>query len=540
MVVRNVLYLLFLAWDPCSAKNIFKENSSVIWGERSTRGIRSKYRPIYHITSPKGWLNDPTGFVKFRQQYHIFYLYHPYSGAWGHISWGHVVSDNLLDWRTYTPALQPKEYYEKHGCMGGSVLIHNDYLTIFYTGNVIGNNRTKQTQNIAISSDGIVFQKYLYNPIIKKSPYAPIGDFRNPKVWRYRNSWFMLVGAMSPKQMGQLLFYTSPDMFHWRLKRVLGESYGDMGYMWENPDLFELGHMHVLMFCARGVQTDGYRFRNLYQAGYLVGKFDYENGQFRDPFEISTATYNTIDYGHDFYAPKTMLDSDGRRLLIAWMGMWESHFQEASEGWASMLTTVRELSLSPTGDLLMKPARELADLRTEVLEEAVYLPGERFRAECKAFELLVHSSENANHAMLVLDWGSETRFIVEYDSSHGYVSINRGGSDGIRRASWAPPQDRIRWRIFFDYSSIEVFCGDGEVVFSSRIYPGRKLDIRIGGDTQLNVLQYRLRRSVGNQQLESLDNIMNMFPSYEDISRARRKRMYKENVPVGTNTSRST
>ncbi|KAI5631880.1 raffinose invertase [Phthorimaea operculella] len=499
MVAPSVLCLLLLA-VPYSANHISEEESAECG--RSARSLNSKYRPIYHITALKGWINDATGFVKYRNQYHIFYLYHPYNGAWGHTGWGHIVSDSLLDWIHSTPALAPKNYYEKHGCLAGSALVHNDYLTLFYTGNVIANNKTRQTQNIAISSDGVVFQKFLYNPIIKESPNGA-GGFRNPKVWRYENSWYMLVGA-SRKHKGQLLLYTSPDMFHWKLKSVVAESLGDMGYMWENPDLFELDGMHVLIFCARGVQADGNRFRNQYQTGFLVGRFDYDEGKFRDPFEISTATYNILDYGHDFYAPHTMLDSDGRRLLIAWLGMWGSNYEEIKEGWASMLTTVRELSLSREGVLLMRPARELTELRAEVLEDAWYMPGEKFPAGCKAFELLVKSSENANHAVIVLDWGGEGRFTVEYHAAHGYVAIHRGGIDGGRRTSWLPPNDQVRWRIFFDYSSVEVFCGDGEVVFSSRVYPRRVANIKVLGDTGLHILQYRLRRSVGHEQEKQL------------------------------------
>ncbi|XP_049868799.1 sucrose-6-phosphate hydrolase-like [Pectinophora gossypiella] len=457
---------------------------------------RKKYRPLYHITCPMGWLNDPAGFVKFRQQYHIFYQYHPYNGAWGHMNWGHAVSDNLVDWTYYPPALVPKEYYEKHGCLAGSALVHNDYLTLFYTGNVVINNKTHQNQNVAISSDGIVFQKYLYNPIIKASPYGNDGEFRNPKVWRFRNSWYMLVGVMSRQQQGQLLLYSSPDMFHWKLNGTVAQSYGDMGYVWENPEFFEIDGQHVLIFCARGVQTDGYRFRNLYQTGYLVGTFDYLSGQFDDEFEVSTATFNELDYGHDFYAPQTLLDDDGRRLLVGWLGMWESSFEESKEGWASMLTLTRELKLSSRGHLLMTPVIEAMELRSEILEDAWYSPGEAFYAGSKAFELIVNSTAGANDASIIFEWNGERRYVVEYSAKRGYVSVNRGGEDGMRRADWAPPSDLVHWRIYVDFSSIEVFCGGGEVVFSSRIYPRRAIRVRIGGDTQLHVVQYRLRRSI--------------------------------------------
>lgn len=455
--------------------------------------LKKKYRPMYHISAPIGWLNDPNGFIYFKRQYHIFYQYHPYNGAWGPIHWGHVISDNLVDWAFYPPALVPKEHYDRHGCLAGSAVIHNSYLTVFYTGNLLINNKTFQSQNIAISADGIVFQKYLYNPIIREGPFGSV-EFRNPKVWRSRNFWYMLIGT-SKLDDAYLLLYTSNDLFNWKLNGTIAKSFGDMGYMWENPDFFEMDGIHVLILSVQGIQSDSYRFRNLYQTGYVVGKFNYNSVQFED-LEISTATFNELDYGHDFYAPKTMQSLDGRRLLVAWLGMWDSEYEESSAGWASMLTLVRELKLTPQGKVLMTPVREVVELRTEVLEDAWYSPGEAFSAGTKAFELIVNSSTVMYDAAIILEWSGDRQYSISYSAEQGDITVDRGGVDGIRKADWRPVT-HIHWRIFVDFSSIEVFCGRGEVVFSSRIYPKRSIYIRIAGDTQLHITQYKLKRSIG-------------------------------------------
>lgn len=486
----------FLAWLSVAAAQISNEllNFEAFTEQRKFLA-KKKYRPFYHITAPEGWLNDPTGLTYFNHQYHIFYQYHPYNGAWGHIHWGHVVSNNLIDWVYYPPALIPKEFYEKHGCLSGTALVHNNYLTLFYTGSVVINNMTQQNQNVAISSDGVTFQKYLYNPIVKKSPYAGLGsgDFRNPKVWRFHNNWYMLLGVMSDKRQGQLLLYTSKDMFNWKHHRKVAESFGDMGYMWESPDLLELEDQHVLIISVRGIQTDGYRFRNLYQTGYVLGAFDHQAGKF-DDMEVSTATFNELDYGHDFYAAQTMQTHDGRHVLLAWLGMWESTFEEAKDGWASMLTIPRELKLASSGRILMTPIKEYLDLRTEIMEDAWYSPGEAFYAGTKSFEMVVNSSTGVNEAALILEWSGDKQYSIEFSSSRGFVRVDRGGVDGVRRADWSPRGDHVHWRIFVDNSCIEVFCGSGEVVFSSRIYPKKALRIRIGGDTQLHITQYKLKR----------------------------------------------
>ncbi|CAH0719607.1 unnamed protein product, partial [Brenthis ino] len=467
--------------------------------------LRKRYRPIYHITAPEGWISNPTGFTFYKRQYHVFYQYHPYNGAWGHVSWGHAVSNNLIDWVHYPNALMPREYYDRHGCLAGSAVVNQSFLMLFYTGNVVSKNETFQTQNVAVSGDGVLFQKYLYNPIIRQSPNG-VGEFRNPKIWHFRKLWYMILGTTSRERYGQLLLYTSEDLFNWKLNSTLVRSYGDMGYVWENPDLFELDGYHVLIISAQGIEVDGWRFRNLYQTGYIIGHFNHYKGKF-DDIEVSVATFNQLDYGHDFYAAKTMTTSDGRRILIAWLGMWDSEFKESSSGWASMLTIVRELRLNKNGMLLMTPIKETEELRVELLENAWYSPGEIFPAESKSFELIVNSTSIFSDVGLVFEW-KLGMFTISYSAELQYISIDRGGIDGIRRAYWSPVS-HVSMRIFLDSSSIEVFCGDGEVVFSSRIYP-KSMRVRVAGNSQLYILQYRLRRSVGfdNDFVQRLKNFV--------------------------------
>ncbi|XP_028028061.1 uncharacterized protein LOC114241426 [Bombyx mandarina] len=455
--------------------------------------LKQRYRPLYHISAAHAWTNHPSAFVYYKRQYHIFYQYHPYNGAWGPISWGHVVSDNLVDWTFYPPALIPGELYDKHGCLSGSAIAHNGYLVLFYTGNAVSENATLQTQNVAISTDGIVFQKYIYNPVVRDGAFGA-EDSRNPKVWRFRNVWYMLL-TNTREGVGRLLLYTSMDLFNWKLNGTLALSLGDTGYAWESPDLIEIDGQHVLMLCLQGVPSDGFRFKNLYQTGYIVTNFNYVNGQF-DDLEVSTATFTELDHGHDFYAPKTVLAVDGRRLLIGWLGMWESHFKESKHGWASMLTIVREMKLTPQGRLQMPPVREVAELRTEILEDAWYNPGEAFYAGTRTFELIVSTAKVFYDVAVIFEWDGDQQYTVGYSADRGHIIVDRGGVDGLRRADWAP-NDKLKLRIFVDYSSIEVFCGSGDVVFSSRVYPKKNIRVKISGESQLHVVQYKLRRSVG-------------------------------------------
>ena len=57
--------------------------------------IPEKTRPVFHISSPIGWINDPNGFSEYQGEYHLFYQYHPYSTVWGPMHWGHSKTKDL-------------------------------------------------------------------------------------------------------------------------------------------------------------------------------------------------------------------------------------------------------------------------------------------------------------------------------------------------------------------------------------------------------------------------------------------------------------
>ncbi|MGE8353103.1 MAG: glycoside hydrolase family 32 protein [Pseudomonas protegens] len=447
--------------------------------EKKLPGRGDDYRLAYHLAPPAGWMNDPNGLVHFRGEYHVFYQHHPYSAQWGPMHWGHAKSRDLVHWEHLPIALAPGEDYDRDGCFSGSAVVADDRLYLIYTGHTWlgapGDERSiRQVQCLASSIDGVSFSKH--GPVIDRAPEPGIMHFRDPKVWRRAEQWWMALGARQGDDP-QLLLYRSDDLHHWTYLRcaLQGRRESD-GYMWECPDLFELDGNDVFLYSPQGLKPSGYDNWNKFQNSYRMGLLD-DRGYFSECGEL-----RELDHGHDFYAAQTLLAPDGRRLLWAWMDMWESPMPSQAQHWCGALSLPRELSRN--GERLrMRPARELTALRQSqrtlaigVVESGNCLLDERGAlleleltldlagSTAERFGLALRCSEDQQERTLVYFDAMARRLVL--DRQHSGVGVS-----GARSVPIAKGQTRIDLRIFLDRSSIEVFVDDGAYSLSSRIYP---------------------------------------------------------------------
>ena len=64
------------------------------------------FRPQYHFTPAKNWINDPNGLVDYKDEHHLFYQYNPFGNMWDFtISWGHAVSTDWVHWKELPVAI---------------------------------------------------------------------------------------------------------------------------------------------------------------------------------------------------------------------------------------------------------------------------------------------------------------------------------------------------------------------------------------------------------------------------------------------------
>src|SRR5689334_21119706 len=58
-----------------------------------------RFRPQFHFTPDKGWMNDPNGLVYLDGEVHWFFQHRPDALTQTPVmSWGHAVSSDLVHW----------------------------------------------------------------------------------------------------------------------------------------------------------------------------------------------------------------------------------------------------------------------------------------------------------------------------------------------------------------------------------------------------------------------------------------------------------
>ena len=290
-------------------------------------------RPRIHVTPVNNWMNDPNGFIYYRNKYHLYYQYFPYDTKWGTTHWGHKTSDDLVHWKEEGIALYPSKWFDRNGCFSGSSIIIDDKLYVYYTA-VIYDKLNEE--NIHISGDGLIASQvlvtsedaYYFNPDDKRivipsfdedSEIGSVGNTRDPKVFQIGDTYYIVVGSQysekgeSDKLYGSILFYTSKDGKNWDYRYRLSDKKID-SYMFECPDLFRVNDTNVLIMSPEGILNDGINYPS--HATWSIVDFDPKTCE---THFIKYPEY--LDYGLDLYAPQTTIDQEGNRVLMAWLRM---------------------------------------------------------------------------------------------------------------------------------------------------------------------------------------------------------------------------
>lgn len=446
---------------------------------------REKYRPLYHHTPLYGWMNDPNGMVYKDGKWHLYYQWNPYGSKWQNMTWGHSVSDDLVNWTQLPAAIEPDAL---GAIFSGSAAVDHgntagfgeDAIVAMYTS--AGHS---QMQSIAGSTDGgTTYRIYEGNPVITMDTEA-----RDPKIFfnEKTGEWNMVLAHALNHG---ILFFTSPDLKTWTLNDEFAKE-GATGGVWECPDLFEL-------------EIDGKKkwvlIVNLNPGGpfggsatqYFIGDFDGKTFTADTDADGGIAT-KWMDFGKDHYATVTWSDApDNRRVALGWMSNWEYANDVPTMQFRSANTVPRDLYLfnGPDGDtyLASAPSPELLKIRGKVTAGSgrfsTSASGKNFNLpkshdgaceitatiEAKKGAKVNLTLSNKDGEKVVITY-NESDHTLSFDRMHGTFESIHHDFPAITVAPTFETDGRVKLDIFVDRSSIEVFANDGKSVMTNLVFP---------------------------------------------------------------------
>ena len=455
-----------------------------------------KYRPQFHYSPKRNFMNDPNGLFYLDGKYHLFYQYNPYGNEWGHMSWGHAVSKDLIHWEELSIAL----HEEKGSMIFSGSAVYDKYNTSGFGNETEGccvaiytshdEKTDRQRQNLAYSiNNGYKWIKYKNNPVIDLN----MDNFRDPKVFWYspQNKWIMVLVLASKKIVR---FYTSKNLIDWTYLSDFGAAGLKDTEFWECPDLFELpvenesGVSHWIL----KVDVINNALNGGSGSQYFVGRFNGTSFCNDNPDELILCS----DFGSDFYAAQSFnnLPVEQKRCIwIAWMNNWLYADNIPTKPWRGNMTIPREISLKKIDEgirLCQSPVKEIKLLRHEIIN----LKNEKFTAGIDvlkkydfywgSFEIIAEfrlkqnsnfgfSFKNIeNHLTLVGFKATECQFFIDRTKS-GTSDFNKN-FEGIHYAPLTSKNTNlIKIHLLVDMNSVEMFCDEGEAVITDLIFPNQ-------------------------------------------------------------------
>ncbi|MCA9448235.1 MAG: GH32 C-terminal domain-containing protein, partial [Candidatus Omnitrophica bacterium] len=474
------------------------DTSEEIAGQRALREIflSDPHRPVYHFVSPEGrcYPFDPNGAIYWNGKYHLCYIFQDERGH----CWGHASSEDLLHWRWHTPALYPAPGDVDTGIFSGNCFVNKDgEATMLYHGVGAGNC-------IATSGEPGLdhWTKLPSNPIVpipeKGSAEEKLYSSWDPHGWLEGDAYYAIFGGHNPtifkgqtlddwEYVGPLLANNMPDV----------DDFEDVSC----PDFFPIGNKQMLLCISH---SRGCRY-------YL--------GEWKD--EIFHPDFHArMNWpGGTCFAPESLLDDQGRRIMWAWV---LDRRPSVEYGWSGTMTLPRVLSLGEDGVLRIEPVEELERLRQreKSLESIQIAAGESKPLEGiegNAIELVAtFDPKDADRfgIKVLCSPDGEEETVIEVDPSKDQIKIDVSksslnssikyttfcmrGEDNHEVTEQVAPfpledGEKVTLQVFLDKSILEVFA-NGRQCVTQRVYPTREDSVGVavfseGGSATVEKIQ---------------------------------------------------
>ena len=459
------------------------DTSAMAGREHREQLLSDRLRPGYHFVMPEGVAIpfDPNGAIYWKGRYHLFYIFQDKRSGQKSDHWGHVSSTDLFHWRHHPTGLLD-------GMYSGNCFINEDGVpTMCY-------HQVDQGNALAVALDDELneWKKLDSNPITPRTQEGDqhLGKYRSwdPFGWYEEDTYYAIFGgehpaiAKSDRLDGEWQYVG--DLFAHGVEGVSLDE--DVSC----ADLFKLGKKDVLLCISHRL---GCR--------YYLG--EWRNEQF---YPESHAQMSWVD--NTFFAPESMQDSEGRRIMWAWLLDFREFGVRLEHGWSGTMSLPRVLSLDGEGELKMDVPKEIEALRYRPFkQEGFEVPSGKdmiiddVRSNSLELAVDMESTDASEYGVKVCvspDGQEET--VISYDASEGKLKVDtrRSGPEGTPKNVEAGPfslkaNERLKLRIFVDKSVVEVFANGRQAVMR-RIYPSQSDSLGVSifskdGSTKVNALE---------------------------------------------------
>ncbi|MHB8862965.1 MAG: GH32 C-terminal domain-containing protein [Pirellulaceae bacterium] len=473
----GIAYLMATTTVP-EASVDFSQTDSLVRAHRE-RLLSDPYRPGYHFVTPEGRCMpfDPNGAIFWKGRYHLFYIF---QDARGH-NWGHVSSTDMFHWRHHPTGLVD-------GMFSGNCFL-NEFgrPTMCY-------HQVGQGNAMAVAADDELneWTKLDSNPI---TPPTQPGDPHHDKYrswdpfgWLEKDTYYAIFGGERPA------IAKSPDLAGpWQYVGDLMANSVEGVSIDEDvscADFFPLGNKQMLLCISHRL---GCRY-------YL--------GEWKD--EAFHPTYHAkmswVD--NSFFAPESLLDDQGRRIMWAWIFDQPEFATRMEYGWSGTMSLPRVLALDEEGLLRMDPPSEIEQLRyngrtrsplTIPTDSQLVLDG--ISGNSLELNLEIVAPNAAQFGVKVCcSPGGEEQTLVYYDAVEKALKVDTNKSsltEGSKSIEAGPLElsstEPLKLRVFVDKSVVEVFANGRQAVMR-RIYPSLPESVGVaifarGGPADITSLQ---------------------------------------------------
>ena len=452
-----------------------------------------QWRPLYHFSPPENWTNDPNGLIFLNGKFNLYYQHNPFANKWGHMSWGHATSTNLLSWTnlpvaipevishdTVTYVYSGSAVLDKYNTSGFGRAGHAPVVAIF-TADLP--NQHKEEQHIAYSNDGgLTFKQYIGNPVIDLNKR----DFRDPNVFWHgpTKQWIMTVAVVDEHMVR---IYGSKNLKQWTKLSDFGPA-GFTKNGWECPSLLPLtvdnnpAKTKWVLFVSCGGDHGP-----LMQ--YYVGDFDGITFKNNNPVDKVL----TVDYGDAFYAAIAWRDAPAnKKILLGWL----QNGRPETSPWKGQMSIPHDLTVRTTPEGLRLFQQPSTIVTAPLLKKDKTVAKSNISLDNKNLPLSAKGRFDGNAYWIKAEFkagdfnkcgfnvaedkANSKKVIVGYDAVKQELFIdctsaekeNKDASNLIQTAPMKPVNGVVKIQVLMDKSSLEVIGNDGEKVISTMIYPG--------------------------------------------------------------------